>query len=47
MTRGFTGTILVGSKEGTIIVAPYAKPSMDDYSVVEEADVAYVLFSAL
>jgi hypothetical protein len=41
-TDGATGTILVRSGSIPIIVAPYARPRMADYSIVEEGGVVEV-----
>ncbi len=41
-TDGATGTILVRSKEIPVIAAPYARPRMADYSIVEEDGVVKV-----
>ena len=39
---GATGTILVKARQARIIIAPYARPRMNDYSIVEEDEVAPV-----
>ncbi len=41
-TDGATGTILVRSGAIPVIVAPYARPRMADYSIVEEDGVVQV-----
>ncbi len=42
-TDGATGTIFVGSKDAAIVAAPYARPRMADYSVVEEDGVVQAI----
>jgi hypothetical protein len=37
-TDGSTGTILVMSGEGQVLVTPYARPRMGHYTIIEEED---------
>jgi hypothetical protein len=41
-TDGATGTILVRSRNVPVIAAPYARPRMADYSIVQEDSVVQV-----
>jgi len=41
-TDGSTGTILVMSREGSVLVAPYARPRMGHYTIIEEEDLLQV-----
>ena len=41
-TDGSTGTILVISREGPVIVAPYARPRMGHYTIIEEDELVQV-----
>jgi hypothetical protein len=41
-TDGATGTILVRSKEIPVVVTPYSRPRMADYSIVAEDGVVQV-----